>query len=92
METSVEFLDCPAYMDRRGAVRCGLPAEVESRYTARSSDGPLESAKIRCPLGHWFNGPIEFLTWDKHSGAAVPHAVEAQRRGATSLPPGEARG
>ncbi len=25
------FLDCPAYLDRDGAVRCGLPAEVERR-------------------------------------------------------------
>jgi len=24
----------------------------------------MESAMIRCPVGHWFNGPIEFLTWD----------------------------
>jgi hypothetical protein len=92
METIVAFLDCPAYMDRRGAVRCGLPAEVESRYTVRSSDGPLESAKIRCPRGHWFNGPIEFLTWDKQSGAAVPRAAEAQRQGAASPSPRETRG
>jgi hypothetical protein len=55
------FLDCPAYLDRHGTVRCGLPAEVEDRYTVRSSDGPMESARIRCPRGHWFNGPIEFL-------------------------------
>ena len=55
------FLDCPAYMDRRGTVRCGLPAAVEYRYTIRSSDGPLESVKIRCPRGHWFSGPIESL-------------------------------
>jgi hypothetical protein len=34
----------------------------------RSSDGPLDSAKIRCPLGHWFNGPLESLIW------AVPQA------------------
>jgi hypothetical protein len=19
--------------------------------------------KIRCPVGHWFNGPLESLTW-----------------------------
>jgi hypothetical protein len=62
MNTHVMFLDCPAYLDRHGAVRCGLPAEVEYRYTVRSSDGPMESAKIRCPRGHWFNGPIESLT------------------------------
>ena len=61
MEADVMFLDCPAYLDRQGAVRCGLPAEVENRYTVRSSDGPMESAKIRCPRGHWFNGPIESL-------------------------------
>ncbi len=29
METDLIFMDCPAYMDKRGAVRCGLPAEVE---------------------------------------------------------------
>jgi Metallo-beta-lactamase superfamily len=58
----IMFLDCPAYLDSDGAARCGLPAEVEARYTMESTDGPLESAKIRCPLGHWFNGPIESLT------------------------------
>jgi len=38
-----------------------LPAEVEYSYTVESSHGPLESAKIRCPRGHWFNGPIDLL-------------------------------
>jgi hypothetical protein len=73
MNDSVMFLDCPAYMDKRGAVRCGLPAEVQGRYTMRSTDGLLESAKIRCPRGHWFNGPVESLilpdredTWTKN--------------------------
>jgi hypothetical protein len=65
MESNVMFLDCPAYLDNAGLVRCGLPAEVEYRYLVNSSDGPLESAKIRCPLGHWFNAPIEYLTWKK---------------------------
>jgi hypothetical protein len=70
----VMFLDCPEYMDRHGAARCGLPAAVEYRYTMQSTDGPLESAKIRCPRGHFFNGPLESLTWEKaaysHPGAA----------------------
>jgi len=61
MENDVLFLDCPAYLDARGAARCALPAEVEDRYTVRSSDGPLEAAKIRCPRGHWFNGPLDSL-------------------------------
>jgi hypothetical protein len=67
---SVMFLDCPAYMDKDGAARCGLPAAVEYRYTVTSTDGPMESAKILCPRGHCFNGPIEFLTWDKAASAA----------------------
>jgi hypothetical protein len=57
------FLDCPAYLDEDGAARCGLPAEVRYRFTMRSTDGPLECAMIRCPVGHWFNGPIGSLTW-----------------------------
>jgi hypothetical protein len=62
---SVMFLDCPEYMDRHGAARCGLPTVVENRYTMQSTDGPLESVRIRCPRGHYFNGPLESLTWDK---------------------------
>ena len=65
MEMDVTFLDCPAYMDTQDTARCGLPSEVEYRYTAASTDGLLESAKIRS-RGHWFNGPIESLTWDWH--------------------------
>jgi hypothetical protein len=62
MDAGVTFLDCPEYLDSRGTERCGLPAEVEYWYAVESSDGPLESAKIRCPRGHWFNGPAESLT------------------------------
>ena len=69
------FLDCPAYLDERGAARCGLPAEVEYRYGAQSTDGVLESAKIRCPLGHWFSGTIEALTWDKGPRRQFPYQV-----------------
>lgn len=61
MESQIMFLDCPAYLDKDGTVRCGLPAEVKIRYTMRSTDGPLESVMIRCLSGHFFNGPIEFL-------------------------------
>jgi hypothetical protein len=74
------FLDCPAYLDQEGATRCGLPAEVSRRFIMRSTDGPMESAMIRCPAGHWFNGPIEFLTWDSPdkrepgTGAVTPSA------------------
>jgi hypothetical protein len=76
METSVIFLDCPAYLDNQSGTRCGLPAEVEYRYTVESPSGPLGSAKIRCPRGHWFNGLVESLTWGQHSGAEQERAHE----------------
>jgi hypothetical protein len=82
--TAMMFLDCPAYMDARGATRCGLPTEVQDRYLATSTDGSLESAKIRCPRGHLFNGPIEFLTWDKNQ----PHPPAADGSHAASRRPG----
>jgi hypothetical protein len=63
-EATTRSLDCPAWLDQDGAARCGLPAEVTCRFTMRSTDGPLESAMIRCPAGHYFNGPIECLTRD----------------------------
>ena len=62
------FLDCPAYLDEEGTLRCGLPAEVRRRFTMRSSDGLVEAAMIRCPSGHWFNGPTESLTWEREQG------------------------
>jgi hypothetical protein len=77
MKISVMFLDCPAYMDDDGAVRCGLPAAVEYWYTCESTDGPLESAKIRCPRGHGFNGPVESLTFTgggQRTRASAPSA------------------
>ena len=70
MDASVMFLDCPAYMDKTGSVRCGLPAEVQDRYLMNSTDGALESARIRCPRGHWFNGPIESLTVERRPALA----------------------
>ncbi len=82
------FLNCPAYLDHEGAVRCGLPAEVRCRFTMHSTDGPVESAMIRCPAGHYFCGAIESLTWDgtdkHHPGtatAASPAGRDSPQRG-----------
>jgi len=69
VDSSVVFVDCPAYRDRHGTIRCGLPAEVEERYTMTSTDGPLESARIRCPRGHFFNGPIDAFYWESQPPA-----------------------
>jgi hypothetical protein len=81
MGSGLMFLDCPAYLDRDGAERCGLPAEVRCRFTMESTDGPLECAMIRCPAGHWFAGGIESLTLTTRSGraAALPCPAENGR-------------
>jgi hypothetical protein len=75
MDTSVTFLDCPAYMDKHGTARCGLPAIVEYRYTIRSTEQVLDAVKIRCPRGHWFNGPAEALLTVAQSPSAVVQAA-----------------
>jgi hypothetical protein len=70
MESQATFLDCPAYLDKQGLVRCGLPAEAKRRFIMSSTDGPLESAMIWCPAGHFFNGPIKFLSLENHGATA----------------------
>ncbi len=91
------FVDCPAYMDKSGSVRCGLPAEVEGRYLMRSTDGPLESARIRCPRGHWFNGPVESLTLEERPDTPVEceaavREANARIKGAAVRRPGRSNG
>jgi hypothetical protein len=81
------FLDCPAYLDQDGAARCGLPAEVRCRFTMRSTDGPVESAMIKCPAGHYFCGDIESLTWhgkDKHDPGSAGVTSRAGRTAETA--------
>ncbi len=79
------FLDCPAYLDQEGALRCGLPAEVRCRFTMRSTDGPVESAMIRCPAGHYFCGAIESLTRDGTGNHDPGTAGRGSRAGRDSL-------
>ena len=62
MDSDTAFFDCPAYIDRDGTARCGLPAAVEYRYRLGSTDGAVTAVKIRCPQGHWFSGPVDALT------------------------------
>ena len=70
--SALMFTDCPAYLDARGLARCGLPAEIQDPCLVQSTDGPLESARIRCPRGHYFNGPIESLTRYNSQAQAAP--------------------
>jgi len=62
MEGHPGFLDCPAYLDPADLTRCGLPAEILGRFIMTSTDGPLESVTIKCPVGHFFCAPVEFLS------------------------------
>ncbi len=81
VDRQIAFLDCPAYLDEEGTVRCGLPAEVTCRFIMDSTDGPLESVMIRCPAGHTFNAPIEFLAFKKQpSTAESEHCVAEKER------------
>ena len=88
MDTSAMFLDCPAYMDKTGSIRCGLPAEVQDRYLMSSTDGPLESAKIRCPRGHSFNGPVESLTLKERPDLSAQSEAIARIKGSAVRRPG----
>ena len=87
MDSHAMFLNCPAYMDKDGATRCGLPTEVEYRYTMNSTDGPLESAKISCPRRHHFNAPIEYLTLPEHPTATTASASPPPAPTVQSAPP-----
>lgn len=85
METRLAFVDCPAVTG--GGVTCGLPAEVEDRYTLGSTGGPVACLRIRCPLGHWFNGPAESL-----AGSQRPAGPAVSRRRWPPLPIWEPQG
>ena len=87
MDSRLMFLDCPAYRDRAGGERCGLPAEVRCRFLMRSSEGPLESAMIRCPAGHWFNGPLESLILTTRPGRVALPCPADTGGGRTEWPP-----
>ncbi len=87
MDASAVFLDCPAYMDSQGTIRCALPAEVEYVYSMHSTDGPLESAKIRCPRGHCFNGPIETFVRERQPDTSAPGAHLGRDQARVARPP-----
>ena len=48
---------------------------VEYRYTIRSTEQVLDAVKIRCPRGHWFNGPVEALTVAESPSTVVQTAA-----------------
>ena len=68
MESQLAFLDCPAWLDEECLARCVLPAAVLRRFIIESTSGPLESVAIKCPIGHFFIAPIEFLSLESNRG------------------------
>ena len=85
MEGHPGFLDCPAYLDPADLTRCGLPAEILRRFIMASTDGPLESVTIKCPVGHFFCAPVEFLSLQSNQvavqGEGAPTGDISQLRG-----------
>jgi hypothetical protein len=86
MQNQLMLLDCPAYLDEDCLARCGLPAEdclarcglpaaVLYRAIAESTDGPVEIVKIKCPVGHHFHAPIEFLSLEGNMGTSMKRAA-----------------
>ncbi len=65
-----------------GTGEWGFPMDASMMFLDLSStDGALESARIRCPRGHWFNGPIESLTFgERPSLADEKSATRGSRR------------
>jgi len=72
VDSQVEFLDCPAYVNDQGAVRCGLPAEVIDRFSLESTDGWLAAIAIVCPRNHRFNGVIDSLLLKREKPVPLP--------------------
>jgi hypothetical protein len=84
MDSDAIFFDCPAYLDRDGTARCGLPAAVEDRYWLGSTDGAVTAVKTRCPQGHWFSGPVDALTMHAASAPYRERTVATHPTGAIS--------
>jgi hypothetical protein len=81
MDSGLILPSWPTYRGRAGGERCGLPAEVRSRFTMNSNDGPVDAAMIRCPAGHWFTGPIESLILTTGPGRVAALPCLAERAG-----------
>ena len=50
-----------------------------------STDGPVESAMIRCPAGHYFCAAVESLTWDGKDKHDPGTAAVTSRAGRDSV-------
>ena len=79
MDSEVEFLECPAYVNRHGTVRCGLQAEVVDRFSLESTDGCLAAVAIVCPVGHSFNGLVDSLLLKRVKPAPLPRLSSKER-------------
>ena len=61
---------------------CGVPMEVVDRFTLAGAPAPVEHVKVRCPSGHWFTIPTEWLAQvatDAQATAISPARVASGR-------------
>jgi len=81
VDSQIEFVECPAYVDDDGTLRCGLPAEVLDRFSLWSTDGWLAAAVIACPVNHRFSAPLDALHVPD-----CPKRSDQSRPGCTAAP------
>jgi hypothetical protein len=68
------FLDCPAYRDQDGTVRCGLPARAARRTARRPNSAP--AYYLGRPAGLW----MSVTRADRGGGAPAHRALAAAAR------------
>jgi len=77
-EYKITFLDCPAIWPEMTARNAAFPRDQIPVH--HEIDGwPTESVMIRCSLGHWFNGLVDFFTGNKRGQAPRPGGADRQQ-------------
>ena len=52
MDSHATFLNCPAYMDKDGGTRCGLPAEIAANLALPIASAADAEADLKLSPGH----------------------------------------
>jgi hypothetical protein len=63
---STYMLDSAAEQDERlfECPACGLPAQIEDRFTLAGAPSPVEHVKLVCVACHWCTPPVELAPRD----------------------------
>jgi hypothetical protein len=60
---------------RRLPGNAGYPQRYCSEPLQSQPDGPVEIVNIKCPVGHHFHAPIEFLSPEGNTGTSTKPAA-----------------